>query len=483
MVETLHDDIVKSTHSLYASLPAHGKPVVRSNGIPEWTILASISIVDPSGRVIPMSLGTGVKCLPYTKLSEFGDTLHDCHAEILARRGFVRWLLRQSHLYTRHQVGDTAIAIAREEEEVYVELARGKFRLKEGLQIWLYISTLPCGDASTLYTSAHQKSEEASQWHEADNNPSAKPGQEGVSRGRSGYTSISTLRTKPGRPDSIPSISMSCSDKIASWSVLGVQGGLLANIFDPVYLHGIIVGGVDTPSDMDEGSWHAMIKKEMERSVWGRLGNISDLLPGPYILHRPAIHLSSIPFEHSKTVMMATLPSEIPEPSPSPLSISHLPFMPPKNPKKGPKPEIIADGGVLGHPWKQGVTIKEKGRSRICKLVLLGQYESVITEVNEITNGQFTTEEKTYFERKHPTGSDYQLAKTILRGVPGKGTSIKGLEQFDDILSTGIAKHEEFDPHEMSRDLDIPLPPFKGWLVAGRQFESFTASGSLRRNE
>ncbi len=55
------------------------------------------------------------------------------------------------------------------------------------------------------------------------------------------YHVTGVVRLKPGRGD--PTLSMSCSDKIAKWIVLGIQGSLL-DIFltRPIYLKGIIVG-------------------------------------------------------------------------------------------------------------------------------------------------------------------------------------------------------------------------------------------------
>lgn len=55
------------------------------------------------------------------------------------------------------------------------------------------------------------------------------------------YHVTGVVRTKPGRGD--PTISMSCSDKIAKWLVLGIQGSLLSNLLaKPIYLNFIVIG-------------------------------------------------------------------------------------------------------------------------------------------------------------------------------------------------------------------------------------------------
>ena len=55
------------------------------------------------------------------------------------------------------------------------------------------------------------------------------------------YHRSGVLRIKPGRGD--PTISMSCSDKITKWLVLGIQGSLLSNLIDrPIYLDAIVFG-------------------------------------------------------------------------------------------------------------------------------------------------------------------------------------------------------------------------------------------------
>ena len=45
-------------------------------------------------------------------------------------------------------------------------------------------------------------------------------------------------------------LTMSCSDKIARWNVLGLQGALLSSIVNPVYLHSIVLGSLLHPNHM-----------------------------------------------------------------------------------------------------------------------------------------------------------------------------------------------------------------------------------------
>jgi tRNA-specific adenosine deaminase 1 len=57
----------------------------------------------------------------------------------------------------------------------------------------------------------------------------------------SNYHRVTAVRTKPGRGPQ--TISMSCSDKISKWLVVGIQGSLLSNLLEkPIYLDEIIIG-------------------------------------------------------------------------------------------------------------------------------------------------------------------------------------------------------------------------------------------------
>lgn len=96
-----------------------------------FTILAAMYLVDESSTNMKIiSMATGSKCLPTARFSHRGDTVHDFHAEVLARRGAVRWLLCEM---TRN-----------ESEWLQHDELEDVWTLRDGVTVNMYVSELPC---------------------------------------------------------------------------------------------------------------------------------------------------------------------------------------------------------------------------------------------------------------------------------------------------------------------------------------------------
>jgi hypothetical protein len=116
--------------------------------------------------------------------------------------------------------------------------------------------------------------------------PHSLTGGDGGGDGNSNKAQEGMLRTKPGRGEATRS--MSCSDKIARWNVLGLQGALLAGVLGPVYLDSCVVS--DSTFNQDA----------LARALCGRLSHVSHALPAPYTLRLPKLFASSVCFPASR---------------------------------------------------------------------------------------------------------------------------------------------------------------------------------------
>jgi len=236
----------------------------------QYTILAGFILVSPERHQV-ISLATGSKCLAANRLSGRGESVNDSHAEVLARRGALLWFFDEVCRMRNCASGETSCWIEKHPS--------GKYRLQDTVRIHMYISTVPCtsikhivcvysnpvgGDASMRFLASSQDPEMA---RLKDSTPFETQPSDIPWRGRNNYQCYGVLRTKPGRADSPTTSSMSCSDKIAAWNVLGLQGALGSLLFMQLYTDSIVIGEV--PQDIRDA-----ILDDCRRAFWGRIQDL-----------------------------------------------------------------------------------------------------------------------------------------------------------------------------------------------------------------
>ena len=243
-----HEAFAKLVHEVvyntYRRIKNGGKPQSH-----EWTVLSSI-VAEKEGKLEVIALATGTKCVGEAQMSEKGLIVNDCHAEVLCRRAFLFFLMREMAQF--RSTGKSAYLEETEDSD--------KLQMKAGIRLHLYVSQTPCGFASE-YAKKDGKREAVERFavkQRKSKRVRLEAAVEDVGdfcedhaeedmhlSGAKFVDDNVRLSTKPGRGE--PSRSYSCSDKICLWSLLGLQGAALSLLLRPVYLASIVISG-----EMDE---------------------------------------------------------------------------------------------------------------------------------------------------------------------------------------------------------------------------------------
>ncbi|XP_054551030.1 double-stranded RNA-specific editase B2 [Talpa occidentalis] len=181
-------------------------------------------------------LSSGTKCISGEYINDQGLVVNDGHAEVVARRALVHFLYAQLELHLSKRREDS-------ERSIFVRLKEGGYRLRENVLFHLYVSTSPCGDArlNSPYeiTTDLNSSKHIVRKFRGHLRTKIESGE-----GTVPVRGPSAVQTWDGVLLGEQLVTMSCTDKIARWNVLGLQGALLCHFIEPVYLHSIIVGSL-----------------------------------------------------------------------------------------------------------------------------------------------------------------------------------------------------------------------------------------------
>jgi double-stranded RNA-specific adenosine deaminase len=259
------DRIASLVHEKYRALSCD-----LSVAQPGRKVIAGFVMTTPTCPApIVVAIGTGTRCIEGDKLSLEGTVVHDSHAEVVARRSLMRFMYGQLQCYYQNK------------ESIFVPSSSqpGKLELAEGVEFHLYISTAPCGDGAQFSRSEGDENEREAVPAGHAHHPTMKTKQQGVLRtkmeGGQGTIPVKdcgSVQTWDGIQLGGQLRTMSCSDKVCRWNVLGLQGALLSHFIIPVYMTSLTLGSLHHHG-------------HLSRAVCCRVDGIVSLPPGYWVNH------------------------------------------------------------------------------------------------------------------------------------------------------------------------------------------------------
>uniref|UniRef100_A0A914W6Y7 A to I editase domain-containing protein n=1 Tax=Plectus sambesii TaxID=2011161 RepID=A0A914W6Y7_9BILA len=285
-----------------------------------------------------------------------------------AERGLLRFLYRQIEEWLS---GSGASIFAN-------ELHSGKLRLKDGIAFHLYINTAPCGDGRVFSLAESQEATaESNRVGLGEHQPlMTDPRKQGLLRTKieSGEGTIPVLeyasvQTLDGITGGERLRTMSCSDKILKWNVLGVQGALLSNFLHPIYLTSIAVGAL----------YH---HGHLSRAVCCRADAVGAALQKPFGVTHPILAKGGWQSNTTRDISKST-------------SISAN--------------WNYSDGSVEIIDGQTGMLVRSKQSSRLCKRLLYALFRRLCLASN--STNLLSSE---YYGEVKASAAEYRLAQRTL---------------------------------------------------------------------
>ncbi|XP_054453802.1 adenosine deaminase domain-containing protein 1 [Anoplopoma fimbria] len=333
------------------------------NSHPEFSPCAGTTaafIIQTSSGCEVVALGTG-NFNTKESASSSGRIVHDSHAVVNARRSLMRFLYRHLLMFFSKTANLTEKSIFQQSS------SSGLLSLKSGITLHLYVNQLPKG-AAQIPSKLRLNPLSISAW-QVNNEISLHLSVEGK---------VFSVFSSAFDHSTSKVVSMSATDKLTQWQVLGYQGALLSHFIEPIYVQSILIGDIGC-SDV----------RCMKISVSQRVEGITSQLPMFYCMMRP--HISLVPAVATNSTEGGRLTYGI-------------------NWSEGDSSLEVVDGlagkTIEESPFKSGSALA----SRLCKAAMLHRFKLVAKEAQR----QDLLATSSYREAKR-MAKPYQEAKNVLR--------------------------------------------------------------------